>query len=218
MNPPLDRDEIFGAGAVGRRIAVFQETESTNDVAARAAAGGEAEGFVAFAEAQTRGRGQFGRRWESSPGLGLWFSILLRPKWPTGKLTEMTPLVAVAVARAIAELTGMVVRIKPPNDIFCGGRKLAGILSEAKTGVSMHVVVGIGVNVNHVAADFPSELQQSATSMRIETGARWAREEVATALLRSIGALYDPAAPPNEEVARIYAELSRGPVCDSLGA
>jgi birA, biotin-[acetyl-CoA-carboxylase] ligase region len=216
MKSPLDRDAISGAGVVGSRIAVFQETESTNDVAAHAAAGGEPEGFVAFTETQTRGRGQFGRRWESRAGLGLWFSILLRPQWPTGKLTEMTPLVAVAVARAVADLTGRVVRIKPPNDIFCGGRKLAGILSEAKTGVSMHVVVGIGLNVNHTVADFPPELRQTATSMRIETDQTWTREEVATAVLRSIGTLYDPASPPGEEVARAYAELSHGPVCDNL--
>src|SRR3954466_1711155 len=69
----------LGESRVGNEIDVVEETESTNDLAWAAAERGAAEGFVVFAERQTKGRGQYGRRWESAPFLGLWFSILLRP-------------------------------------------------------------------------------------------------------------------------------------------
>lgn len=212
----LDRDRIAGAGVIGRHIVVFRETGSTNDVVAHAAAGGEPEGFVAFAEAQTSGRGQYGRKWASANGLGLWFSVLLRPRWPSAAFPEVTPLVAVAVARALSEVADVTIQIKPPNDIFCRRRKLAGILSEAKAGRENHVVVGIGVNVNHEAGHFPLELQTTATSLRVETGQSWDRERVASAILAKLGESYDPDGPPGEDIAGAYAALSHGLVCDSF--
>lgn len=211
----LDRDLIAPAGS-GWRASVFRETESTNDLGLRAAEGGEAEGFAVFAEAQTRGRGQFGRRWDSPPGLGLWFSLLLRPRWPVAQLAQMTPLIAVAAVRALGAQTGMTIRIKAPNDLFVGGRKLAGILSEARTGRDVFVVVGIGINVNHARRDFPLELQTSATSVAIETGRAWDRNPVAAAVLAEIGRTYDPALPPGADVLDQYVALSRPVDCDTV--
>lgn len=218
MSEPLDRDLISArsGGRIGSRVAVFRETGSTNDIVLRAAEGGEPEGYVAFAEKQTMGRGQFGRKWSSAEGLGLWFSILLRPKWPPEWLAEMTPLVAVAVAEALAAACGLAARIKPPNDILCGRRKLAGILSEARTGREVFVVVGIGINVNHDRADFPLELQESATSIAIETQARVPREPVAVAVLNALNLLYDPARPPERRIKTSYAALSRAADCGSF--
>jgi BirA family biotin operon repressor/biotin-[acetyl-CoA-carboxylase] ligase len=219
MSELLDRDLILAEAGrrVDWRVSVFRETESTNDIVLRAAEGGEPEGFAVFAETQTKGRGQFGRRWSSAFGLGLWFSILLRPRWPVAELAQVTPLVAVAVARALAEISGQETRIKPPNDIFCGGKKLAGILSEARTGGSeVFVVVGIGINVNHAPGDFPLELQTSATSLARETGQTGAREPVAAAVLRALGENYDPGLPPGVEIHAVYEALSRGPNCGSF--
>jgi BirA family biotin operon repressor/biotin-[acetyl-CoA-carboxylase] ligase len=197
-------------------VVVFRETESTNDIVLRAAEGGEPEGFVAFAESQTKGRGQFGRRWSSAHGLGLWFSILLRPKWPAAQLARLTPLVAVALGRALAEIPGLSIRIKPPNDILCGGCKLAGILSEARTGKDVFVVAGIGINVNHARTDFPLELQASATSISLETGEIWRREGIARAVLQALDAAYDAGIPPDGKILEEYAALSHRPVCDSF--
>ncbi len=218
MNEPLDRDVIAAqcGGVLGSRVAVFRETESTNDVVLRAAEGGEPEGYAVFAERQTRGRGQFGRRWDSAEGLGLWFSLLLRPTWPPSELAEVTPLAAVAVARGIAQATGLHVRIKPPNDIYCGRRKLAGILSEARTGRAVFVIVGVGINVGQARADFPLELQESATSLAQALGTPVAREPIASAVLQAMNRLYDPAHPPDARVKDAYAALSRPAVCDSL--
>jgi BirA family biotin operon repressor/biotin-[acetyl-CoA-carboxylase] ligase len=218
MSELLDRDLITAAcaGCIGSRVAVFRETESTNDIVLRAAEGGEPEGFVAFAERQTKGRGQFGRRWSSADGVGLWFSVLLRPRWEPALLAQITPVVAVAVTRALAGVTGLPIRIKAPNDVHCGGRKLAGILSEARTGAGLFVVAGIGINVNHVRTDFPLELQTSATSIAIETQRPWQREPLAAAVLREIQNAYDANRPPGPDLLGEYEALSRGPVCDSL--
>mgnify|MGYP001047237817 CR=1 FL=1 len=210
--PDLDKDRIVEGWSpvrVGRRLIVLRETESTNDVVQRAALAGEPEGFVAFAETQTRGRGQYARRWESAAGLGLWFSCLLRPRWPLGRLPEMTPLVAVAVANAMKVHARSGIRIKPPNDIHCAGRKLAGILSEARTGNDVFVVVGIGININHAEQDFPAELRGTATSLAMETGAIQDRDRVAASVLQAIDSYYDPDVPPGLDVQKEYADLSR---------
>ncbi len=218
MNELLDRDLITPGceNGIGSRIAVFRETESTNDIVLRAAEGGEAEGFVAFAESQTKGRGQFGRKWSSAEGLGLWFSVLLRPRWSPVMLPQMTPLVAVTVADTLAGVSGLDVRIKPPNDLLCNGKKLAGILSEARTGREVFVVVGVGLNVNHARVDFPLELQTGATSLALETGRSWKREPLARAVLLALAAAYDPEVPPGEDIRGPYAALSRGLVCDTF--
>lgn len=218
MSEPLDRDLIAaGCGAgIGSRVVVFRETESTNDVVMRAAEGGEREGFVAFAERQTKGRGQFGRQWSSAAGLGLWFSVLLRPRWSPAALPQITPLVAVSIANALSAASGLNIRIKQPNDLLSGGRKLAGILSEARTGRDVFVVVGIGINVNHGRSDFPLELQTSATSLSLETGRQWPRERLAADILRALAGGYDPASPPGEDILGQYAALSRAAVCDTF--
>ena len=126
----------------------------------------------------------------------------------------MTPLVAVAVARSLAAVSGVEIRIKPPNDIYSCGRKLAGILSEARTGKETFVVVGIGVNVGHQKRDFPLELQESATSLAQEMGSPVERILVASRLLQALDAAYDPGQLPGEEIERAYVSLSRAPFCD----
>lgn len=216
MSEPLDRNRIATGGGFWR-VSVFRETESTNDLARRAGEGSEPEGFAVFAETQTRGRGQFGRHWDSRAGLGLWFSLLLRPAWPTADFPQMTPLVAVAVARALADAAGIAVRIKPPNDIFHDGRKLAGILSEARPGRLPFVVVGIGINVHHARGDFPLELQTTATSVDLARGGgAVSREAIAGAVLGEVARLYRREAPPGPEVLAAYAALSRDGDCGSV--
>src|SRR3981189_616691 len=102
---------------IGNEIVVVEETASTNDLAWEAAKRGAAEGFVVFAERQTKGRGQYGRRWESPPYQGLWFSVLLRPVMTLRESPRLTSLLAEVVSATIAEETGCAPIIKPPNDI-----------------------------------------------------------------------------------------------------
>src|SRR6267378_1835687 len=118
---------------IGTEIVVVEETASTNDIAWEAADRGAAEGFVVFAERQTAGRGQYGRRWESAPYQGLWFSVLLRPRITLTESPQLTWLLASVVAATIREQTGCSTFIKPPNDIYVSERKVAGILVEGRT-------------------------------------------------------------------------------------
>src|SRR3954464_1990552 len=117
---------------IGPEIVVPEEVESTNDLAWEAAERGAFEGFVVFAERQTKGRGQYGRRWESAPYLGLWFSVLLRPALSLAESPKLTVWLAETVAATIADETGCAPTIKWPNDIYLAGRKVAGVLVEGR--------------------------------------------------------------------------------------
>jgi BirA family transcriptional regulator, biotin operon repressor / biotin---[acetyl-CoA-carboxylase] ligase len=176
---------------VGRDIQVFQQTDSTNDVAEKLARDGVPEGVVVFAEAQTKGRGRFGRRWLSPAGAGLWFSVLLRPALPVASVTQITIASATAVARAIRKHTGLVPQVKWPNDILIRQKKVVGILTEMSAEMDRvrHVVLGIGVDVN--VTEFPPELQNIATSLALETGQRIKRPELAAAILSELDADYE---------------------------
>jgi BirA family biotin operon repressor/biotin-[acetyl-CoA-carboxylase] ligase len=173
---------------IGRDIRVFERTTSTNDVIEKLARDGVKEGAVVFAESQTEGRGRLGRRWTSPERKGLWFSVLLRPDLRPQETTRLTVVAATALWRAIHEQTGLRPEIKWPNDILIRGRKTAGILTEltAELDRVKHVILGIGVDVNLGAGDFPAELRKLATSLKIEAGNAVSRSELATAILREL--------------------------------
>src|SRR3981081_650198 len=157
--------------AIGNEIVVVEETPSTNDLVWEAAERGAVAGFVVFAERQTKGRGQYGRRWESAPYQGLWFSVLLRPAMTLRESPRVTLLLAEVVAATIAE-AGCAPTIKPPNDICISGRKVAGVLVEGRTAGdgSYLAVAGIGINVNQTIDDFPDELCETAGSLAMAAG------------------------------------------------
>ncbi len=178
---------------IGRDIRVFERTTSTNDIMARLAGDGVKEGAVVFAESQSRGRGRLGRHWISPPRKGLWFSILLRPDLAPQSATQLTVAAATALARALAQQTGLAPEIKWPNDLLMGGKKVAGILTEltAELDHVKEVVLGIGVNVNLEQSELPRELRSAATSLRIESGQAVDRAELAVAILREMDDDYE---------------------------
>ena len=114
---------------LAREILTFEETGSTNDVAARLGREGHAGGLLVFAERQTAGRGRFGRRWDSAPHAGLWFSLLLRPAFPLPLWVRLTTWAGVCVAAAIERATGLQAQVKWPNDVLIGEKKIGGILT-----------------------------------------------------------------------------------------
>lgn len=146
------------------------------------------EGAVAVTEEQTEGRGRFGRRWHSPPGVSLLFSILLEPSVETARLPELSLVAGEACAGAIAAATGTTPEIKLPNDVLISGRKVAGILAEAREG---RVVLGIGVNVNVPEDDLPTDVDVPATSLLAETGRELDRAELLVALLDRLERAYD---------------------------
>jgi len=177
---------------VGRDIRVFEETTSTNDVIEKLARDGVKEGVVVFAESQTKGRGRLGRKWVSPTHQGLWFSILLRPSLRPQEATQLTVASATALRRAIKNVTGLSAEIKWPNDLLIGGKKIVGILTEMNAEVDCvrHIILGIGVDVNQDAADFPAELSKIATSLKVAAGATICRAELATAMLQELDVDY----------------------------
>ena len=158
-------------GALGRPMHLLATTTSTNDEAKRAAREGAVHGETWVAEQQTAGRGRQGRTWVSPRGENLLFSVLLRLACPPTALPPIALVAGLAVRDAVARAAPQApVRIKWPNDVVCGGRKVAGVLVEAITVGSRveAVVVGAGINV-HTRA-FPDELAPIATSVALLAG------------------------------------------------
>lgn len=176
----------IGECELAREILVFEETGSTNDVAARLGRDGHPGGLVIFAETQTAGRGRFGRHWKSGPRAGLWFSILLRPPFPAAHWVRLTTWAGVSVATTVERMTGLPARVKWPNDVHVNGKKVAGILTECSSDASrsLFAVIGIGLNVNHEA--MPAELADRAASLRQLTGQALDRAAIAAALVREL--------------------------------
>jgi BirA family transcriptional regulator, biotin operon repressor / biotin---[acetyl-CoA-carboxylase] ligase len=179
---------VQGNKVIGRDIRVFEKTSSTNDVVEKLARDGVKEGVVVFAESQTKGRGRLGRKWLSPARKGLWFSVLLRPDLRPQAATQLTVAAATALVRAIEEQTGVQPEIKWPNDILIQGRKVAGVLTELSAEIDhvKHLTLGIGVDVNLSASEFPPELRKLATSLKIEAGRPVPRADLAAAILREL--------------------------------
>jgi len=170
-------------------VLILPETTSSNDVLLGMGEEGAPTGALIFAERQTAGRGQFRRPWSSAPGVGLWFSLLLRLPINDSTIPSLSAFAAVALVDTIRGLGITGCGIKAPNDVLISDRKAAGILVETRTGKNPFAVVGIGLNVNHSREDFPEELQKSACSLMMAHGARIDRDAVATRLLARLGVL-----------------------------
>ncbi|GAC1464360.1 MAG: biotin--[acetyl-CoA-carboxylase] ligase [Isosphaeraceae bacterium] len=172
---------------IGRRIAVWDRVSSTNDLALRAASSTANDGLVVLAEEQTDGRGRRGRKWRAPPRSSILMSVSLFPQGSLAEPASLTALGAVAVADVVSEWTRSVATIKWPNDVRVDGRKVAGILVERGS----VAVIGIGLNVNLAPDDFPEELRETATSVRILRGTPVDRSELARDLIRRLDDLYD---------------------------
>jgi BirA family biotin operon repressor/biotin-[acetyl-CoA-carboxylase] ligase len=217
---PPELEEAFARaherlGSFGSRVLYFTTIGSTNDVAASLATERGAEGAVVIADAQTAGRGRRGRTWFSPPASGLYVSTVLAPRRcgvdPDRATSLLTLAAGVALSEGIERATGLAPRIKWPNDLLVGRRKLAGILAEAvaadaqrhpvpNTRVSlsasgggsprdaMNVVLGYGINVGPMA--YPPELRDRATSLDTELGRPIDRATVCVETLAALASRY----------------------------
>jgi BirA family biotin operon repressor/biotin-[acetyl-CoA-carboxylase] ligase len=184
----LDASVLSGFSPWNIPVLVLKETTSSNDEMLRLGEDGAPEGSILFAESQTAGRGRFHRLWSTAPGLGLWFSLLLRPKINDSTIPALSTFAAVAIAETIRDLGIPGCGIKEPNDVLITGRKVAGVLVETRMGKFPFAVVGIGLNVNQSRNDFPMELWDRAGSLAMATGQLLDRHRIAELLL---GKLYE---------------------------
>lgn len=167
--------DILSSPGIGKYLSVeagelcieTQKTvDSTNAMIRQKAVSGSAEGFVIIAGEQTNGCGRFGRSFYSPSDTGIYMSVLLRPTLVTDKSTLITTSAAVAVCEAIEKISNKTAQIKWVNDIYIGGKKVCGILTEASMGLESgmleYVVLGIGVNVYRPDNGFPDEIKDIA--------------------------------------------------------
>jgi BirA family transcriptional regulator, biotin operon repressor / biotin---[acetyl-CoA-carboxylase] ligase len=165
---------------MGCEVHSYKSVGSTNELAKRLADSGAPEGTLVISEKQTRGRGRLGRNWHSPGGLGLYFSLILRPKIEFAKMPAMSLVAALAVCHVLDKYTGEKAFIKWPNDCLLRGRKTAGILVELSAELDQvsYAILGIGININHKPEDFPSRLRATATSVGIVAGKKIDRADL----------------------------------------
>jgi BirA family biotin operon repressor/biotin-[acetyl-CoA-carboxylase] ligase len=171
-------------GRFGRPYLYLERCESTQ----RELAADAPEGAVAAAEEQTAGRGRLGRRWQAPAGTSVLVSINLRPTVEVARLPELSLVAGRATAEAIEEEIGIRPQVRFPNDVLIDGRKVAGILAEAR---EERVVLGIGINVNLEEGTLPRDVAKPATSLLVESGRQVHRASLLATLLERLEARYD---------------------------
>ncbi len=173
---------------LGRKLDVFKTIDSTNNFAKSLAQLGAEHGTTVISEVQTQGKGRMGKNFYSPLGMGIYMSVIIRPKLSVEHSLLITSCAAVAVAEAIEKVSGIDCKIKWVNDIYVGNKKLCGILTEASVDVEQggleYAVVGIGLNVQNVT--FPKNVADIATSIKLETNENVSRSLLAAEILNSL--------------------------------
>lgn len=179
------------------RLHFLPSIASTNTYAMEAGERGAPHGSVYYADEQVAGRGRSSHQWQSPAGCGVYVSVLLRPSIAPGDALWFSLAAGLAAHRAVEQVTTLKADLRWPNDLMLGRKKFGGILTEMNAEATRvrHMVIGIGLNVLHPA--FSPDLAPIATSLLIETGLPWSRQDLLIALLESLhgetAALSDPA-------------------------
>lgn len=169
----------------GQEIIYYESCQSTQPIAHELAQNGAEDGTVVIAEEQVKSKGRMARPWASKAYKGIWMSVITRPKLAPHEAPQMTLVAAVAITRAIEEITGLTPQIKWPNDLLLNGKKITGILTELQADPDLvkSIIIGIGMNVNQDETDFPEELSDIATSLGIAKGESVDRAQLIAAVL-----------------------------------
>lgn len=178
----------------GRNLLFFDVVGSTQEKALELASAGAAEGTVVLADEQTSGVGRRGRRWHSARGMGIWLSMILRPRISPssgGLLSAWAGLAVLDTLRGRVRDPGAS-GLKWPNDVLVAGRKICGVLIDAGSvgGDMSYAVMGVGLNTGQSPRDFPDELALAATSVKMATGEAPNRAEVVSDLLLKMEKTY----------------------------
>lgn len=174
---------------VGRKIIHFDTIDSTNTYAKTIGLNCD-DGTVVTSENQTVGRGRLGRQWESQ-SKSICMSIILKPEINIFQVAKITQVCAAAVALSLEEF-GIDAQIKWPNDLMINNKKICGILTEMESSNNKvnYVVVGIGINVNNSYSDFPDEIKNIASSLKIETNNEFQKSIIAAKIMNNFEILY----------------------------
>lgn len=160
----MAENRIFMCNGSEFSVLYYDVIDSTNLEAKRLIKSGAKLPLIITADTQTAGKGRMGRQFYSPDKTGLYMSFVYKPETDFQDSVTVTSAAAVAVVRAIRELTDLNPKIKWVNDIYIDDKKVAGILTEAVTGEKTTIIIGIGVNIT--TDDFPDEIQDVATSLK----------------------------------------------------
>lgn len=190
----LSREEILKETKTewaGREVTYFDLTDSTNVQARILAEEGAPHGTLVVADRQTGGKGRRGRSWDSPGGVGIFMSLLLKPKMNAINASMLTLVMALAAEKGVREVTGLESRIKWPNDLVLNKKKICGILTEMSTDQTdiKYVIIGTGINV--AQTEFPEEIKTTATSLYLESGKRYSRSELIGAIMKAFEEYYE---------------------------
>ncbi|MFA5263656.1 MAG: biotin--[acetyl-CoA-carboxylase] ligase [Opitutaceae bacterium] len=175
------------------QVVMLDEIDSTNDEAARQLAAGRQAPFVVIAKRQTRGRGRFGRIWQSDKTGNLYASFGFRPQLAPDRMQTFTLWMGVNVCDLTATFSKSVPGLKWPNDLLFHGRKAGGMLTEARMDSDMirDLVFGIGLNVNAAGDSLPSEVAKRATSIAEQSSGPLDLNRFTAALIGKVLLAYD---------------------------
>ncbi len=171
MNEP-EIKSILKTKWAGQEVLYFDTIDSTNTKAQELAEKGYPSGTLVVADQQVSGKGRRGRGWVSPSGTGIFMTLMIKPDIKPNNASMLTLVAALAVAKALKDVTGEDAKIKWPNDIVINGKKICGILTEmsAQFDYINHIVIGIGINVHNES--FPEEIGSMASSLMIEAGGK----------------------------------------------
>jgi BirA family biotin operon repressor/biotin-[acetyl-CoA-carboxylase] ligase len=188
---PWELARILETSFVGRQVIYRDVAESTQSIAIAIADRQGSHGAVVIAEQQKSGRGRIKRKWLSPKG-GIWMSVILQPKVPTARITTLPFVAALAVCKAIQEATKLEARLKWPNDVMIGGKKVAGILLDISAEAEQvnYAVVGIGINANVDSQAISSKIESKVTSIKDELGREASRLAIVKLLLEKLEFYY----------------------------
>ena len=162
---------------LGSEFIYIEKFGSTNSYLKKVPSSDLVHGTVALADHQTGGRGQYQRKWQSEPYKNLTFTVAFKPPG-SARLNLLTLSAGYALCSALEDTLERPVRMKWPNDLITGGKKISGLLTEAVFNGQKpnRVLIGIGINVNQT--NFEGTLENRATSLRLEKGRTISREDL----------------------------------------
>ena len=181
---PLEIDSALHTETFGRHVVYLESTQSTNEEAKKIAREGAEEGTIVVAEEQITGHGRLARGFYSPFAKGIWFSLILRPKFFPMEASKCTLLAAVGVCRGIRRMGLADAGIKWPNDILVHGKQLVGILTLMSASMEKidYIIMGIGINTGIKKNEFPEDFREGATSF-LNEGINVSRKDLLAAIL-----------------------------------
>ncbi len=184
---PENFEDTLRTKIIGHPLYIYSQLDSTQTTAKVLAEKGVKEGTTVLAHSQKKGRGRNGKKWFSPEG-GIWLTVILRPSFTLEQSNIINAIFTTSCVEVLHSFNISQPAIKWPNDVLVNGKKICGILTQTKSGRNRieYILVGVGINLNTKIEAFPTELKNTATSLRCETGKKIKQDKFLALLLEKI--------------------------------